>query len=162
MGKITLGKILSEILGQYFFRLFKARDRIFPLFLRKVESPLHTKKILRRFAPDSERFGLFSRQFFPDPRGQNFFRAFLSSGTEFFPPPFKGRDRIFSGFLRPGTEFFPAEFFLVVIFPGPDFQLVWPRFFSANGPNGPTKKIQWPNLAQPKNFNGPTWSSGPF
>ena len=35
MGKITLGKILSEISGQYFFRLFKARDRNFPPVFKK-------------------------------------------------------------------------------------------------------------------------------
>ncbi len=29
-GKLTLGKILSEISGQYFYQDFKPRDRIFP------------------------------------------------------------------------------------------------------------------------------------
>ncbi len=35
LGKLTLGKILSEILGQYFYQGFKPRDRIFPAVFKK-------------------------------------------------------------------------------------------------------------------------------
>jgi hypothetical protein len=45
-GKLTLEKILSEISGQYFYRGFKPRDRIFPaVFKESSISSIHGLKI---------------------------------------------------------------------------------------------------------------------
>jgi hypothetical protein len=78
-GKITLGKILSEISGQYSYQGFKPRDRI-------LESSISSRKILaKNFFSASRRMSFFFFFFFypskpfQTPREQNFYRA------EFFP-----------------------------------------------------------------------------
>ncbi len=72
-GKINFGKILSEISGQYFYRGFKPRDKIFPLFLRKVQFHL---VIVLKYKPKIS-FLRAEFSFYPSkPRGDRIFTPF--------------------------------------------------------------------------------------
>ncbi len=96
-GKTPVGKILSQILGQYFSGLFKGWDRIFPANLRIVAFYLHKDSNNRQN----------SLQKFPA----------LRACLYIFPIP-AGRDRIFPGSISPARTEFPPGIMLGFFFFG--------------------------------------------
>jgi hypothetical protein len=89
-GKTPVGKILSQISGQYFSGLFKGWDKSFPGKLRIVEFYLHKDSNYR----------------------QNFLQRFpaLCAGLYVFPMP-AGWDRIFPGQNKDWDRIFPRQNF---------------------------------------------------
>ncbi len=97
-GKTPVGKILSQISGQYFSGLFKGWDTIFPANLRIVEFNLHKDSNYRQN----------SLQKFPA----------LRADLYIFPIP-AGRDRIFPGQNKDWDRISPGQNFSQTEFPPP-------------------------------------------